>query len=179
MTDTTARRSSHARQRQRPWRRCAPESADPRLPRLLARSLDDAAALRMATTLAPGEVFLGAGAPWYLTLFGRDSIWAARLLLPFGWQLAAGTLRALAAFQGSESTRHTGEAPGKIPHELGRPGAAAHADDLPRCTTARSTRRRCGSACCTTRGGGACRRAGGPGTAARLRAALAWMRRLR
>ncbi len=100
------------------WRLVRAESADPRLPRLLARSIDDAVALRMVTTRAPGEVFLGAGAPWYLTLFGRDSIWAARLLLPFGWDLAGGTLRALAAYQGQRVDRLTGEAPGKIPHEL-------------------------------------------------------------
>lgn len=116
----------------RPWARVRAESADSRLPRLLARSIDDAAALRMMTTLVPGEVFLGAGTPWYLTLFGRDSIWAARLLLPFGWQLASGTLRALAAFQGKRVDRRTGEAPGKIPHEL-RPTSreARHAGDLP------------------------------------------------
>ena len=70
-----------------------------------------------------GDVFLAAGAPWYFTLFGRDSIWAARLLLPFGWQLAAGTLRALAAFQGRRIDQETAEAPGKIPHELRREGS--------------------------------------------------------
>jgi hypothetical protein len=115
-----------------PWKRVTAESADPRLPRLLARSIDDAAALRMVTARAPGEAFLSAGAPWYLTLFGRDSIWAARLLLPFGWELARGTLRALAAYQGQRVDPVTGEAPGKIPHEL-RPTrrAATQPGDLP------------------------------------------------
>jgi glycogen debranching enzyme len=100
------------------WRLVRAESADSRLPRLLARSIDDAVALRMVTARAPDEVFLSAGAPWYLTLFGRDSIWAARLMLPFGWDLARGTLRALAAYQGQRVDPLTGEAPGKIPHEL-------------------------------------------------------------
>ncbi|MDR0359248.1 MAG: amylo-alpha-1,6-glucosidase, partial [bacterium] len=95
---------------------------DPRVPSLLIRSLADADALRMAVPQAPRDVFLAAGAPWFLTLFGRDSIWAARLLLPFGWQLAAGTLRALAAFQGHRADTETAEAPGKIPHELRRFG---------------------------------------------------------
>lgn len=113
------------------WSQVRAESADRRLPRLLARSLDDATALRMQTERVPGEVFLGAGAPWYLTLFGRDSIWAARLLLPFGWQLAAGTLRALAALQGRQRDPVTGEAPGKIPHELRPTGRAALAEALP------------------------------------------------
>jgi N-terminal domain of (some) glycogen debranching enzymes/Amylo-alpha-1,6-glucosidase len=96
---------------------------DPRLPEFVARSLADVAALRMAVPGRPGDVFLAAGAPWYFTLFGRDSIWAARLLLPFGWQLAAGTLRALAASQGSKLDPETAEAPGKIPHELRRGGS--------------------------------------------------------
>jgi glycogen debranching enzyme len=95
---------------------------DPRLPSLLAQSLADADALRMTVPHAPGEVFLAAGAPWYFTLFGRDSLWAARLLLPFGWRLAAGTLRTLAAAQGRRVNVETAEAPGKIPHELRRSG---------------------------------------------------------
>jgi glycogen debranching enzyme len=109
------------------WEGAAARSPDPRLPRLLAQSLADAAALRMATTRAPDDVFLAAGAPWFFTLFGRDSIWAARLLLPFGWQLAAGTLRSLAAFQGSRLDPVTAEAPGKIPHELRPAGPAGTA----------------------------------------------------
>jgi hypothetical protein len=101
-----------------PWAGVRAEADDPRIPQLLAQSLADAAALRLATTRAPQDVFLAAGAPWYFTLFGRDSIWAARLLLPFGWRLAAGTLRTLAAFQGGRLDPATAEAPGKIPHEL-------------------------------------------------------------
>jgi glycogen debranching enzyme len=97
---------------------------DPRLPALLAQSLADADALRMAVPRAPRDVFLAAGAPWYFTLFGRDSIWAARMLLPFGWELAAGTLRALAAFQGRGLDPVTAEAPGKIPHEIRRAGVS-------------------------------------------------------
>jgi hypothetical protein len=96
---------------------------DPRLAEFVSRSLADTDALRMAVAGRPGDVFLAAGAPWYCTLFGRDSIWAARLLLPFGWQLAAGTLRALAASQGTKLDPDTAEAPGKIPHELRREGS--------------------------------------------------------
>jgi len=103
-----------------PWRVSA-TADDPRLPALLSQSLADADALKM-TMPAADDVFLAAGAPWFFTLFGRDSIWAARLLLPFGWQLAAGTLRTLAGFQGTEVNPQTAEAPGKIPHELRRQG---------------------------------------------------------
>lgn len=93
---------------------------DPSLARLLYRSLDDLAGLRLATPDAPDDVFLAAGSPWYFTLFGRDSLWAARMLLPLGTELAAGTLRTLAARQGRRTDPVTAEAPGKIMHELRR-----------------------------------------------------------
>jgi glycogen debranching enzyme len=107
------------------WAAARARGDDPRLPRLLDQAVSDAAALLIATSRAPGDGFLAGGAPWYLTLFGRDSIWAARLMLPFGWQLAAGTLRALAGLQGRRMDRGTGEAPGKIAHELRTSGRGA------------------------------------------------------
>ncbi len=63
-------------------------------------------------------LFLAAGVPWFLTLFGRDSIWAARMMLPVGTGLAAGTLRTLARRQGTEVDEQSAGAPGKIMHEL-------------------------------------------------------------
>jgi glycogen debranching enzyme len=93
---------------------------DRRLAPWLERSLDDLAGLRMATRSRPDDTFVAAGIPWYLTLFGRDSIWAARLLLPTGTELAAGTLRTLAAVQGTRHDADTDEQPGKILHELRR-----------------------------------------------------------
>jgi glycogen debranching enzyme len=100
------------------WVRPTVAADDRRLVRLLDRSLADLAALRLADRSAPRDAFLGAGVPWYLTLFGRDSIWAARMLLPTGTALAGGTLRALARRQGSRVDPDSGEAPGKIMHEL-------------------------------------------------------------
>ena len=80
------------------------------------------AGLRLATRQLPDAPFIAAGAPWYFTLFGRDSLWAARLLLPLDTGpdngLAAGTLRALAAFQGTRTDAAAAEEPGKILHEL-------------------------------------------------------------
>lgn len=96
------------------------EHEDRRLTRLAGRSLADLRALLMTPVDEPGDVFAAAGAPWYFTLFGRDSLWTARLMLPFGWELAAGTLRALASRQGTKTDPETTEAPGKIPHELRR-----------------------------------------------------------
>ena len=89
---------------------------------LLDNSLDEVGGLRLATRQLPDAPFTAAGAPWYFTLFGRDSLWAARLLLPLdnGTDngLAAGTLRALAAYQGTRTDPAAAEEPGKILHEL-------------------------------------------------------------
>ncbi|GIG24373.1 glycogen debranching N-terminal domain-containing protein [Cellulomonas denverensis] len=95
-------------------------AADRRLPALLDQSLTDLASLRMTASFAPQDVFLAAGAPWFFTLFGRDSIWAARMLLPLGTELAAGTLRTLAVLQGEKTDPATAEQPGKILHEVRR-----------------------------------------------------------
>lgn len=95
-----------------------PSSADPRMSRWLARAAEDLAALRLALPDAPGDAFYAAGAPWFFTLFGRDSIWAARLALGADVGIAASTLRVLARMQGARTDPATAEAPGKILHEL-------------------------------------------------------------
>jgi glycogen debranching enzyme len=100
------------------WSRPVVRADDHRLARLVDRALDDLAGLRLGDGGA--DTYLGAGVPWYLTLFGRDSLWAARMLLPLGTGLAAGTLRVLARRQGARVDPVTGEAPGKILHELRR-----------------------------------------------------------
>jgi glycogen debranching enzyme len=103
-----------------PWGEPQLAGVDDRLARWVARAVDDLDALRLVSDRAPGEQFLAAGAPWFFTLFGRDSLWAARLLLPLGSGLAASTLRALARMQGTASVVDTAEQPGKIMHELRR-----------------------------------------------------------
>ncbi len=107
-------------------------AGDPRLAELVAQSVADLAALELVDPLAPEDHFLAAGIPWYLTLFGRDSLIAARMLLPLGTELAGGTLRTLARRQGSRVDVESAEEPGKILHEIRRAetahGAASHAD---------------------------------------------------
>lgn len=102
-------------------------SYDRRIPQLLEQAVADLRGLRMSTPSTPDDEFLAAGSPWYLTLFGRDSIWAARMLLPLGTELAAGTLRTLAFRQGTVENLLTAEEPGKILHEIRRP-LGDHAD---------------------------------------------------
>jgi glycogen debranching enzyme len=102
------------------WSRPIVTADDRRLPRLVTRSLDDLESLRLVLASAPEDTFLGAGVPWFLTLFGRDSLWAARMLLPLGTGLAESTLRVLAGHQATAVDRESGSAPGKILHELRR-----------------------------------------------------------
>ncbi len=96
------------------------QAGDHRMPALVAQSVADLNALLVADPLAPADNLLAAGAPWYLTMFGRDSIWAARMLLPLGTDVAAGTLRSLARRQGKRHDPEAAEAPGKILHEVRR-----------------------------------------------------------
>lgn len=104
------------------WSAFRAATGDSRLACWLDRAVADLQSLRMSTVEHPDDVFLAAGAPWFFTLFGRDSLWAARMLLPLGHEIAASTLRVLAAYQGTETVAETAEQPGKIMHEL-RPGA--------------------------------------------------------
>ncbi len=114
------------------WRAPVAPSGDDRLDRWVERALDDLASLRMSTRQAPGRSFLAAGAPWFFTLFGRDSIWAARFLLPLGGSTASDTLAVLAALQGTEDDIDSAEQPGKIMHELRRvPAQLSAAGSLP------------------------------------------------
>ena len=96
------------------------DSGDIRVGRFVERSLADLRGLELRDPTAPEDHFLGAGAPWFLTLFGRDSLIAARMLLPLGTELAAGTLRTLARRQGTKTDPETAEQPGKILHEIRR-----------------------------------------------------------
>ncbi|GAA1648547.1 glycogen debranching N-terminal domain-containing protein [Kribbella alba] len=92
------------------------ECDDSRLARWVRRSLDDLAGLELSADHR--ERYLGAGPPWYLTLFGRDSLISSGMLIPVDPGLATGTLRALAAHQGTKLDPDSAEQPGKIPHEL-------------------------------------------------------------
>lgn len=76
-----------------------------------------AADIRALMTMTEHGPVLLAGVPWFATVFGRDSLIAAYQLLPFVPDVAEGTLRYLAAQQGTEYDDRREEAPGKIPHE--------------------------------------------------------------
>jgi glycogen debranching enzyme len=85
---------------------------------VLARTEDDLGALLIRDAERGGRPFVAAGAPWYMTLFGRDSLLTAWMALPLEPALALGTLQTLAGLQGTRADPVTEEEPGRILHEL-------------------------------------------------------------
>ncbi len=82
------------------------------------RSLVDLAALRFSPPIAGGHSLPAAGLPWFMTMFGRDSIFTSLQALPFAPELAATTLRALGEWQGNSVDDFRDEDPGRILHEM-------------------------------------------------------------
>lgn len=82
------------------------------------RSLVDLAALRFSTRTMPRHSLPAAGLPWFMTIFGRDSIFTSLQALPFVPELAATTLRVLGERQGSRIDDFRDEDPGRILHEM-------------------------------------------------------------
>jgi glycogen debranching enzyme len=81
------------------WVRAAPRligTWEP-LHQIYRRSLIDMAALRFRTGIVPGAL-PAAGLPWFMAIFGRDSLIASYQAMPFAPELAESTLRALALF---------------------------------------------------------------------------------
>jgi glycogen debranching enzyme len=107
------------------------DRVDHRLWPWLTSSVEDLRALWMATRDAPQDGFFAAGAPWYFALFGRDSIWTARMLLPLSTDPARRTLRTLARRQGRRVDVEAAEEPGKILHEQRRDTHGFGAMSLP------------------------------------------------
>lgn len=112
------------------WQHLEISCSDKDVADMAEQSLADLASLLVADPAAPEDHFFAAGSPWYLTLFGRDSLWAARMSLPLGLDVPRGTLRALARRQGKTRDGETEEAPGKIIHEV-RHGGFTERSDLP------------------------------------------------
>ncbi len=108
------------------WRTTVPTvvSHDPRLPAAVDQALADLAALRIIDRDHPERAVVAAGAPWFMTLFGRDSLLTAWMTLPFDGSLAGGVLASLADLQGREDDPASEEQPGRILHELRRHGGS-------------------------------------------------------
>jgi glycogen debranching enzyme len=103
------------------WWRSAPRlqaPAEVALERTWEHSLADLAALRLRW--AGGEMVPAAGLPWFMTLFGRDTLITSLQELVLGPEAAAGALRALADAQAEADDPERDAEPGKIVHELRR-----------------------------------------------------------
>lgn len=94
------------------------------------RSLVDLAALRFAPLSLGGASVPAAGLPWFMTLFGRDSLLTCLQTLPVAPSLTPPTLRILASLQGVRPDDVLEEDPGRILHEL-RYGESAAFEEQP------------------------------------------------
>jgi glycogen debranching enzyme len=100
------------------------------LRRTYRQSLDDLEALRFRPLVDRPWTPPAAGLPWFMALFGRDSLIISYQALPFDASLAAATLQSLAALQATDVDDFRDAEPGKILHEL-RWGEVARFDELP------------------------------------------------
>ncbi|MBV9870650.1 MAG: amylo-alpha-1,6-glucosidase, partial [Frankiaceae bacterium] len=102
------------------WREEAPVATvgHEGLRRVLRRSQQDLGALRIFDPAEPSVAAVAAGAPWFMALFGRDSLLTSYMTLPVDRSLAVGTLRTLARHQGTNIDPLTEEQPGRILHEV-------------------------------------------------------------
>ncbi len=102
------------------WLAGAPvlQAQDSALMRTYRASLSDLAALRLHPELTEGATLPAAGLPWFMALFGRDSLITSFQALPYLPGLAATTLRVLAARQATLRDDFHEREPGKILHEL-------------------------------------------------------------
>ncbi|MFF7608039.1 glycogen debranching N-terminal domain-containing protein [Streptomyces parvulus] len=135
----TARAHPHGHTRPGPASSATPErppyagdSAADDLARTCERGLADLDLLTIPVTGVDDEPLRvpAAGIPWFMTLFGRDSLLTSYFLLPYRPGTAAAVLSALAATQGERHDAFSGEQPGRIVHET-RHGELAHFRQVP------------------------------------------------
>jgi glycogen debranching enzyme len=107
-------------QRLQAWRLSNPRimTGDSTFDRSLEVGTRDLGSLQIEDPKQPGRPILAAGAPWFMALFGRDSLLTAWMALGLDPRLAVNTLRTLARLQGTRVDPLTEEEPGRILHEV-------------------------------------------------------------
>ncbi len=99
--------------------------------RLYSQALDDMAALRLPFELSNEKEFVpAAGLPWFIALFGRDSLVVSLQCALVYPDFARGALDILGRWQATERDDYRDAEPGKILHELRR-GELAHFKLIP------------------------------------------------
>jgi glycogen debranching enzyme len=119
--------------RQQRWTEYATvlDSSNEHFARLYRQCVEDMGALRLFDQDFAPDVWLpAAGVPWYVTVFGRDSLITSlqNMLVHAGF--AHGALKKLAQYQATEMDDWRDAEPGKIPHEI-RFGELAHLQEIP------------------------------------------------
>jgi len=106
-------------------------SANEDVYRLYRQSVEDLGALRLHDHDSAPNIWLpAAGVPWYVTIFGRDSLLVSLQSMLVYPALALGILKKLAQYQATEMDDWRDAEPGKIPHEV-RFGELAHFHKIP------------------------------------------------
>lgn len=107
-------------QRHLAWQEHTPRISvgDAAIEAALRRSQSDLGSLRIFDAEHPDRAAVAAGAPWFMALFGRDSLLSSYMSLLVDPTLAAGTLQTLATMQGTKVDPDSEEEPGRIPHEV-------------------------------------------------------------
>jgi glycogen debranching enzyme len=102
------------------WREAVPavETDDEVFHQAVTKGAEDLGALRIFDPDYPDRAVLAAGAPWFMTLFGRDSLLTSWMALVVDPTLAQDVLRTLARFQGTKIDPRNDEEPGRILHEM-------------------------------------------------------------
>ncbi|TMD39308.1 MAG: amylo-alpha-1,6-glucosidase [Chloroflexi bacterium] len=107
------------------------DPSDIRLQFAYERAIEDLAALRLHEQEASFDRWMpAAGLPWFMALFGRDSLIASMQAMIAQPAVALGTLENLARWQSDIDDPERDAEPGKIPHEL-RVGEWAHFGIVP------------------------------------------------
>ncbi|MBV9690134.1 MAG: hypothetical protein JO202_10555, partial [Ktedonobacteraceae bacterium] len=99
--------------------------------RMYRQAIEDMGSLRIYDMDVSDEAWVpAAGVPWFVTLFGRDSLTVSYQNMAVSAGFARGTLRRLAEHQAQERDDWCDAQPGKILHEM-RAGQLTHFHKIP------------------------------------------------
>ncbi len=115
------------------WRERSPKLLTPNehVYRMYSQSIEDMGALRIYDLdVSDNEWVPAAGVPWFVTLFGRDSLIVSLQNMSISTGFARGALKRLTAYQATERDDYRDAQPGKILHEL-RFGELSHFHAIP------------------------------------------------
>ncbi len=106
-------------------------SSNSKIERMYQQAVEDMGALRIYDMDVSDEAWVpAAGVPWFVTLFGRDSLTVSYQNMAVSPGFARGALRRLAEYQATERDDWREAQPGKIMHEI-RFGELAHFHKAP------------------------------------------------